>query len=240
MTHTSSRVARRVAAVAALAVALGAGPFVQSSAAQASGPPPSSPDASTAVTETRLFLGPTARMLPPGDGYFVLYGGLVPAFQIGVTERVSIGAGSFFGIEGNFWVTPKVQVMRRGATSASAALIQVIVPGEGSMGFAFGSVTRDTASGGVTVGIGAAFTHGWDDDDDWAAGGPLFMVGGDRRLSRRVVFVSENYIVAGNGAMLMNGIRASWTRFSLDAAATVLVGGNSLAAGPALNLSWRF
>lgn len=223
----------------ALAVALVVGPFVRPCAAQTSGPPPLPPDPSTAVTGTRLFLGPTARMLPSGEGYVVLYGGLVPAFQVGVTDRVSIGAGSFFGIEGNFWVTPKVQVARRGATSVSVTLIQVVVPGEGSTGFAFASSTHDTVSGGVTVGIGAAFSGGWD-DHGWAAGGPLFMVGGDRRLNRRMVFVSENYLVAGSGAMLMNGIRASWTRFSLDAAAMVLVGGGSVVGAPALNLSWRF
>lgn len=205
--------------------------------AQVSSATPSGP-VSAPVGQTRLFLGPTARPLPQGDGYFVLHG-IVPAFQVGITDRVSIGAGSFFGVGGNFWVTPKVQLVRRDAISVSATLVHFVAPGEGNLGFAFASATHGGAAGGITFGVGAAYAGGWDEDDDWAAGGPFFMVGADRQLSPRVVFLSENYIVAGSGAMLINGIRASWTRFMLDAGAMILVG-DGVAGGPIVNFAWRF
>lgn len=195
--------------------------------------------AQTRDGETRLFLGPTARPLPSGEGYFVLHGGLVPAFQVGITDRVSIGAGTFFLADGNVWLTPKVQLLRQGATGVSATVVHVMVPGSGALGFAFGSLTREARAGGITLGVGVAYAHGWDDDDDWASGGPLVMIGGDRRLSPRLTFLSENYLIAGDAAVLVNGVRAAWGRFALDVGAVILVG-DGVFGSPILNLAWRF
>jgi hypothetical protein len=190
--------------------------------------------------DSRLFIGPTARALKAGDGYFVLHGAVAPAFQIGLTDRISFGAGSFLFVNGNFFVTPKVQFVRRGSTSMSAALIHVVVPNEGHLGLAFVSATRDTARGGWTVGLGAAYSDGWEENDDWAVAGPLVMVGADRQLTRRVAFVSENYIVFEGAGLLFNGARAVWGRFSLDAALMLAVGSEGAVGAPFLNLAWQF
>jgi hypothetical protein len=197
--------------------------------------------ASESPRPTRLFIGPTARPLPKGEGYFVLHGALVPSFQVGVTDRVSVGAGTFYFSGGSLWVTPKVQVLSRGATSVSGTLVHFIVPGEGALGFAFGSVTHDRPGGGITAGLGVAYASGWGDDHDWAHSGPLLMFGGDSRISRRVTFVNENYIIAsGDGAaLLMGGVRTAWGRFELDTGVVVIAGGGLFAA-PVLNLAWSF
>ena len=47
------------------------------------------PAAAQGVDSSRLFLGPTARSLAPGEGYLVFHGAVVPSFQVGLTDRVS-------------------------------------------------------------------------------------------------------------------------------------------------------
>lgn len=191
---------------------------------------------------TRLFIGPTARPLAQGDGYLVLHGGFIPSFQVGVTNRVSVGAGTFFFAGGSVWLTPKVHVFSRGAMSVSGTLAHLVVPGEGSLGFAFGSVTRDTLNGGVTAGLGAAYSEDWDDDHDWASSGPLIMFGADKRIGHRVTLITENYIVAsGDGAALvMGGFRTQWGRFALDKGLLVIAAGNDVLPGLVLNAAWSF
>jgi hypothetical protein len=225
-----------LALTAALALALAA-----PGAVVAQVPPPDAPPRVTNSPDrpTRLFFGPTARPLRKGEGYFALHGGLIPAFQVGLTDRVSIGAGTFYFSGGNLWLTPKVQILRRRATSVSATLIAFLVPGEGSMGFAFGTLTHDTANGGLTTGVGVAYVHPWTTDQPFEHSGPLIMIGGDRQLSPRVTFLSENYLVTTTGGMLVNGLRTSWTRFSFDLGAMIFVG-DGLIGGPMVNLAWKF
>jgi hypothetical protein len=194
--------------------------------------------ASNGVNSTHLFIGPTARTLEPGEGYVVLHGAMVPSFQIGITDRFSFGAGTFFLLEGVFWVTPKVRLARRGATTVSAGVLHLTAPGEGQLGLAYVGATRDGARGGLSFGAGVAYTTV--DDDDFSAGGPLLMVGGDYRLNRRTVFMNETYFVLGVGGMSFNGVRLGWTRFSLDLGVVITAGGGGAIAGPVVNLGWAF
>jgi hypothetical protein len=198
--------------------------------AQVAPPDAPAPVTNSADRPTRLFFGPTARPLRKGEGYFALHAGLIPAFQVGLTDRVSIGAGTFYLSGGN---------LRRRATSVSATLAVFLVPGKGSMGFAFGTFTHDTANGGLTAGVGVAYVHPWTSDQSFEHSGPLIMIGGDRQLSPRVTFLSENYLVTTTGGMLVNGLRTSWTRFSFDVGAMIFVG-DGLIGGPMINLAWKF
>jgi len=43
---------------------------------------------------TRLFFGPTARALKQGAAYVGVYEILLPFVQIGITDRISVGAGT--------------------------------------------------------------------------------------------------------------------------------------------------
>jgi hypothetical protein len=144
------------------------------------------------VVASKLFLGPTGRALKRGEGYFAIDSLLVPVFQVGVTDRFSIGLGApFWGLVKTTWVTPKFQVYRNEKTAISAGVLHLFVPDFGLGGFGYVVATRGTADGSVTFGGGMLYGH---DDDHNAAGIPMFTVGGDRRLSRRTKFVTENYI----------------------------------------------
>jgi hypothetical protein len=199
----------------------------------------SSSPAETGVNASRLFLGPTARPLAPGEGYLVLHGALVPSFQVGVTDRFSFGAGTFYFWDGVFWVTPKVRLATRGSTTVAAGVLHLTASDEGHLGLAYVGATRDGARGGLSFGAGVAYTTR-DGDDDFSTGGPLLMVGGDYRLSRRVVFMNETYMVLGAGAMSFNGVRTTWGRFSLDTGAMVAAGGDDVFGGLIVSLAWTF
>ena len=62
---------------------------------------------------TRLFFAPTGRSLKQGEAYFGVYEVLLPFVQVGITDRISIGArhAAHLGdVERPIWVTPKAQV----------------------------------------------------------------------------------------------------------------------------------
>jgi len=169
-------------------------------------------DEAPPLDSTRLFVMPTAKTLEPGHGYVVGHEGFIPSFQVGVTPHFSVGGGSFFGLVN--WVTPKVQVYNGAGNSVAVALLHFMVPGYGSLGLAYGAVTHTTRRGAWTIGAGQ-FYASVDDDWRWSEGASLIIVGGERRISPRTTFVTENY--AGlerrrgtyhpNVALLMDGIR---------------------------------
>ena len=75
---------------------------------------------------TRLLVGPTARSLDQGQVYLDSFGISLPFVQVGITNRVSMGAGApllFPGVTPGdvFWLTPKVQVFRESRTRPPSA-----------------------------------------------------------------------------------------------------------------------
>jgi hypothetical protein len=100
--------------------------FAHLAAAQPSGP--------TEPSGTRLLVGPTARALEQGQ-FYVDFSAFVggPFAQVGVTDRVSIGAGTPVlvpGIQpgGVMVVTPKVQVYAGRNVDASVGVLQFLGP----------------------------------------------------------------------------------------------------------------
>jgi len=90
---------------------------------------------------TRLFFGPTARSLKQGTDYVGVYEILLPFVQVGLTDRISFGAGTplFFGAGSAqpFWITPKVQVYASESVQASAGVMHFLNVGDGSPDLTF-------------------------------------------------------------------------------------------------------
>jgi hypothetical protein len=177
--------------------------------------------------DTRLFFAPTGRMLEKGEGYFSDTWLFFLNFVGGVTSRVTLGGGfSIFpaGIENNiFYLTPKVGLVQSSNFNlAAGALI-------GFAGFSgFDDTGNDVGSFGIVYGVGtaglpdASFSLGL--GLGYGGGGfgedPILMFGGEKRVSRRVSLLSENYFVAGidNGLLLSYGLRFFGDRLSVDLA----------------------
>lgn len=188
---------------------------------------------------TRLFFGPTARSLKQGEGYVGVYEIVLPFVQVGITDRVSIGAGTplIFG-DGSahpFWITPKVQVFERASTQASVGVMHFLNVGDGTLGIAYVVGTRGTSDSAITGGIGYAYERSYDTSN----GAAVVMIGGEHRVRRGMKVMTENYVFNG-GAILTGGVRWLGEHFSADLALVVPTDGSGVVAFPLVNVVYSF
>lgn len=211
---------------------------------------------------TRLMFSPTGRSLRKGQGYVGVYEFLLPFVQVGITDRLSFGVGTpllFFGDDTSrpVWVTPKYQVYRGSRVTAAAGVMHFHVFGEDArVGLAYGVATIGSDDNAWTVGSGWAYSRYYEDEYGpgcWTVpyqpceptrvarteGSPVVMFGGERRLSRRVKFLSENYAFEGGGIASF-GVRFLGERLSADLGAAVPLGLDELIVVPVVNFVWTF
>jgi hypothetical protein len=177
------------------------------------------------VVTSKLFLGPTGRALRRGEGYVAIDSMFLPVFQIGVTDRFSIGMGApFYGYMKTAWITPKFQVYQSEKTAVSTGVLHMFVPDFGVGGYGYVVATRGTPDMSVTFGGGMLYGHG----DDGGGAIPMFTVGGERRISRRMKFVTENYVFQG-GVIATVGTRVIGRTTSFETGALIpLLNGNAI------------
>lgn len=184
---------------------------------------------------TRLFFAPTARALPKGEGYFGVYEVMMPFLQIGLTDRISIGGGTplFFGggSDHPFWLTPKVQVLNRNDVATAVGVIHVMGIGH-PLGIAYGVGTFGSSERALTAGVG----YGYSGHERQA----IVMIGGEARATRRLKFITENWIWHGGDGFLSGGIRLMGDRLSADVGLIVPLGIGEFVAAPMVNFVWRF
>ena len=187
---------------------------------------------------TRLFFGPTARSLRRGQVYLGVYLLFLPIVQVGLTDRVSIGGGTplFFGF-GDWrpaWITPKVQLYAGDRAAVAAGAIHFFMPGEDDVGIAYVATTLGSGDGGVTAGAGCAYANG-----EKGGCSAVAMFGGERRVSRRVKLITENYVWEGSG-LLSGGLRVLGDRLSAELGLVIPIGSNDFIAFPFVNFVWVF
>lgn len=173
---------------------------------------------------TRLFFGPTGKSLMKGQSYLGIYY-IVPFFQVGVTDRLSIGGGTPLvfnfdddgGWDRPFWITPKLQLYGGDRTQLSVGVLQGF-GGGATAGIAYGVATTGGKAGSLTGGAGVAYND---------SGGRSFvmMVGGDRPLRRNIKFVTENYLWNSGNGVISGGVRFFGDRLSADLALVAPLGG---------------
>jgi hypothetical protein len=193
---------------------------------------------------TRIFFGPTGRALPKGSAYVGVYEFLLPFVQVGITDRLSIGGGTLllFGLEGSqpFWVTPKLQVYGGERVQVAAGAFHVANVDDGYFGIAYGVATVGDADRAMTVGAGWSY---WPRDEahdsDERSGSAVVMIGGERRISRRLKLLTENYVFRGGG-ILSAGVRFIGNRLSADLGLACPVGADEVFVFPVVNFVWVF
>ena len=215
--------------IAALVIALAVPGAVRAqSAAQPAEAWPADPN------PTRLFFAPTGRSLTKGEAYFGVYEVLLPFVQYGITDRISIGGGTPFvfgtGSGQPFWVTPKVQVVKTRSTAASVGVLQFVNMGDLNAGIAYGVVTQGSTDAAVTFGAGYAYAS----EDVSRAGEPVVMLGAEKRLSKRLKFVTENYWFSGIG-LASGGLRFMGDRLSADIGLVSPLGSDGVYVLPMIN-----
>src|SRR5262245_42632493 len=188
---------------------------------------------------TRLLIGPTARSLGRGQVYIDSFGISLPFVQVGITDRISMGAGApllFPGITPGqiYWLTPKVQIVNGPRTQASVGILHLKVDGEAS-GIAYGVMTRGSTDSALTLGLGYTYRAG----EDAKAGAPLVLIGGEKRLSRTVKVITENYL-APTGGLVNGGLRVIRRHASVDLGLGAVVADTGMFLVPIIRIAYTF
>ena len=149
--------------------------------------------------QTRLYFSPTGRMLKKGQGFFADIYVLFPGFAYGVTDNISIGGGMSLvpgvGIENQiFYFTPKIGLVASETINLAVGALILAIPDFDDesdspfVGSFYGVGTFGPPDHSFTIGLGYGFVEGD------LANKPMFFFGADLRMSRRIAFVTENFI----------------------------------------------
>ena len=170
---------------------------------------------------SKLFVGPTGRSLKRGEGYFGIDMVFLPVMQFGVTDRFSIGAGApLWGLVGTSYVTPKVQLHNGSKTQIATGVVHFFTPEFfDADGFGYLVTTHGSTDGAVTVGVAGLYGTG-------ASAGPMLLLGGERRMGRRIKLVTENYIFK-DGILTTVGSRYLGRTFTTEFGAVMVLGGGA-------------
>ncbi len=196
---------------------------------------------------TRLLFAPTGRMLEKGRGYFADYYIFFPTINYGITDRVSFGAGTSLFPTGNlkdqiYYFTPKVGIRSSEKLDLAAGALVIHIPDIDDedksplLSVIYGVGTYGGPDGSVTFGLGYGMV------DARLADRPLIVLGGERRLSRRTAFVTENWVVPGvDRALVSYGVRFFTENLSVDLALLNSLGGGGIFPGiPYVDFVWNF
>lgn len=168
------------------------------------------------ANDTRLLIGPTARMLKRGEAYVDAFSLFFPSVQVGLSDRFSVGIGTPLFVPQTavlpgqlVWITPKVQVFAREKTQAAVGIVHFAGLGTNG-GAAYAAVTRGTANASVTAGLGADYPS------RVLSGGfrPVALLGAEKRVSAGTKLITENFI--GGQRVHMAGVRFIRRRRALD------------------------
>jgi hypothetical protein len=172
--------------------------------------------------DTRLFFAPTGRTLAKGEGYFSDTWVFFLLIAGGITDRLTLGGGfsvvPFDDFTQNvFYITPKYGLVRQErfnlAVGALIGVAGVADFNDGPGGIVYGVGTAGSPDASVTFGTGFIFAQSNVGEE------PLLMLGGERRVARRVSLATENYFVPGQSAGLVSyGARIFGERMSVDLA----------------------
>jgi len=187
---------------------------------------------------TRLFFAPSGQMLKKGEGYFADYELFFPGFAYGVTDNISLGGGvSIFptGVDEQvYYFTPKVGASFGEQIHLAAGFLFAGTSG-GSGGVGYGVGTFGDGDASVTIGAGWGFAGGDIESK------PVAMLGGEKRISRRIALVTENYLlpVDDNNLVYSFGVRFMGEKLTTDLA-LFNTSGSNIIGFPYVDFVFRF
>ncbi|HRN53230.1 MAG TPA: hypothetical protein PK788_07005 [Gemmatimonadaceae bacterium] len=195
---------------------------------------------------TRLFFTSTGRPLPKGEGYVSSYWLFFPFVGYGITDRITLAGGTPIipgGIGKVFYLAPKIALYDSERLSFSAGTLSMFSTdyfNEGSLGIVYGVGTYGSRDNALSFGAGWFYA---DVEDEIATSNePVFMLGGERRISRRVKLITENWFAVNPGVtgLMSGGVRFIGDRLSADFALGGLTGTEGACCLPMLNFVWSF
>ena len=197
-------------------------------------------------TRSRLLFAPSARPMLRGEGYVANYMLFFPFVAYGVSDRFSIAGGTplFPEIIGEaFYLAPKYTLVSRPGMDLAVGSLALFMTREldrGSVGIVYGVGTFGDADRALTAGAGWGFLLSG--DDAFVSDEPVFVLGGEARVSARTKLLSEGWFVLGNGAsgVLSGGVRFFGDRLSGDLGLGLLIDDGIECCLPVLNFVFGF
>ncbi len=196
---------------------------------------------------TRLFFGPTGRMLRKGDGYLANHWLFLMDGYKGITDRFTLGGAMTLIPSNNFlknnvyFISPKVAITQSERLNtavgvwAGTAPFSDAIGSINTFGIAYGVATWGGNDGALTLGGGYGFAEGK------AARNPMVMFGGTRRLSRRLSFVTENWLFPNTENPLVSaGLRAIGENVSWDLGFFAVLDTSDTILAPWIGVAWKF
>lgn len=175
---------------------------------------------------TRLLFSPTGRMLEKGEGYFNDTYLFLLSVHGGLTSRFTLGGGlSVLPLDdftdNALFIMPKIGVVASPKFNLAVGALAGFVGAafddgdeDASFGVVYAVGTAGSPDASLSFGTGLAYAGGNFADH------PVAMLGADTRLSRRVSFVTENYLIPNDdvNAVLSYGLRFFGEKLSADLA----------------------
>lgn len=197
---------------------------------------------------TRLFFAPTGRMLKKGEGYIANHWLFLMDGYKGVTDRFTLGGAMSLIPSDDFlknnvyFISPKVAITQSERVNTAAGVWMGTAPFVNdatddltTFGIAYGVATLGGDNGAFTFGGGYGFAEGK------LARNPMLMVGGTKRLSRRVAFVSENWLFPNtDNPVVSAGIRTIGDNVSWDFGFITVLGTSDTVLAPWVGVAWKF
>ncbi len=192
---------------------------------------------------TRLYIAPTGRMLNKGQGYIYDTWLFLVGAAYGLTDNITISGGIsiFPGLSLNeqlIIVSPKIGINSDGPIEFAVGGMFITVPVDDpvTVGIinAMGTIGSDDKS--LTLGLGYGYADGKLGDK------PAVILGGEWRFTRKISFVSENWMLPGvNDAIISYGLRFFGEKFSADIAFANILDEDAVFPGiPYVGLVWNF
>lgn len=170
---------------------------------------------------TRYLFAPNAIGLPEGGGYYQNTWIFLNNVNVGVSDNVSIGAGTvpvfLLGAPAlPFWLLPKVSISTpsdRFHLAAGGVIGGVVGDGESvGAGLVYGLSTVGTRDNNVSVGLGYGYAG-----SDWSSR-PVLNISGLTRVGRTIYLLAENYVFPGSepSGIVSVGVRWAPENFAVD------------------------
>jgi hypothetical protein len=195
---------------------------------------------------TRLFFSPTGRALRKGEGYISAFYLFLPFVAYGVTDRFTMAGGTPIlpGAIGRvMYLAPKYTVFEAPRSSFAVGGIGFFAPeslDEGSFGILYGVSTFGSRDRAVSLGAGWGYFTG-DEIGSGTSSEPVFVLGGEQRITRRVKLITENWLAVNPGVdgVWSGGFRFIGDRLSADLGFLGFIGEGGCCA-PMVNFVWAF
>lgn len=187
---------------------------------------------------TRLFFAPSGQMLKKGEGYVSDYELFFPGVAYGVSDNITIGGGVSLipaAVEDQaYYLTPKIGFSPSDKVHLAAGALFIGAQG-GTGGVYYGVGTFGDGDASVSLGAGYGFAGGKVESK------PVAMAGAEVRLSNRVGFVTENYLlpVSHDNILYSFGFRFMGEKLTTDLA-LFNTSGSGVIGFPFVDFVFRF